>query len=286
MELSAQFSVKKLCDILDVNRSGFYKWKKRLEHPSERLKTYMSNLVLFKEYHAMYPSHGYRWLNAKIRLDTGLVLSNPYAHKCCKAAGIKSQAKHYRYKKPGAPYRVFPNLLLSEMNISGPLQCIVSDMTSFWVNGIYYELTLYMDLWNNEIVSHSLSAKRGDRMTYLQGLKDLMELKAQFPEYEMILHSDQGSVYSSKAFNELLPMYGIVRSMSRAGTPTDNASMEAINGWIKAEMFMDLHVTVQKPIEKEVDDYIAFFNEQRPAYSLNYMTPRQYRETFSPTVTA
>lgn len=88
-----------------------------------------------------------------------------------------------------------------------------------------------------------------------------MELKAQFPEYEMILHSDQGSVYSSKAFNELLPMYGIVRSMSRAGTPTDNASMEAINGWIKAEMFIDLHVTGQKPIEKEVDDYIAFFNE-------------------------
>lgn len=49
MELSAQFSVKHLCDVLDINRSGFYKWKKRLEHPSERLKTYVSNLMLFKE---------------------------------------------------------------------------------------------------------------------------------------------------------------------------------------------------------------------------------------------
>lgn len=286
MELSGIFPVKVLCETMGIQRSSFYSWRKQLSHPCTKTQNLLNNIRLFQEYHLRFPSHGYRWLNAKIRLDTGLVLSNPYAHKCCKAAGIKSQAKHYRYKKPGAPYRVFPNLLLSEMNISGPLQCIVSDMTSFWVNGIYYELTLYMDLWNNEIVSHSLSAKRGDRMTYLQGLKDLMELKAQFPEYEMILHSDQGSVYSSKAFNELLPMYGIVRSMSRAGTPTDNASMEAINGWIKAEMFMDLHVTGQKPIEKEVDDYIAFFNEQRPAYSLNYMTPRQYRETFSPTVTA
>ena len=44
----------------------------------------------------MYPSHGYRWLNAKIRLDTGLVVSDPYAHKCCKIAGIKSKSKHYR----------------------------------------------------------------------------------------------------------------------------------------------------------------------------------------------
>ena len=286
MELSGIFPVKVLCETMGIQRSSFYSWRKQLSHPCTKTQNLLNNIRLFQEYHLRFPSHGYRWLNAKIRLDTGLVLSNPYAHKCCKAAGIKSQAKHYRYKKSGAPYRVFPNLLLSEMNISGPLQCIVSDMTSFWVNGIYYELTLYMGLWNNEIVSHSLSAKRGDRMTYLQGLKDLMELKAQFPEYEMILHSDQGSVYSSKAFNELLPMYGIVRSMSRAGTPTDNASMEAINGWIKAEMFMDLHVTGQKPVEKEVDDYIAFFNEQRPAYSLNYMTPRQYRETFSPTVTA
>ena len=100
----------------------------------------------------------------------------------------------------------------------------------------------------------------------------------------MILHSDQGSVYSSKSFNELLPMYGITRSMSRAGTPTDNAAMEAINGWIKAELFTDLHVTGDKPVREEVDEYIVFFNELRPAYALNYLTPKQYRESFSPTL--
>ena len=138
-----------------------------------------------------------------------------------------------------------------------------------------------MDLWNNEIVSHSLSSKRGDRMTYISGLEKLIELKKQYPECRMILHSDQGSVYASKAFNELLPMYEIVRSMSRAGTPTDNAAMEAINGWIKAGLFMDLHVTGELPVEKEIDDYIIFFNEYRPDYSLNYMTPKQYRESNS-----
>ena len=129
-----------------------------------------------------------------------------------------------------------------------------------------------MDLWNNEIVSHALSAKRGDRMTYISGLKDLLELKKAHPEYKMILHSDQGSVYASKAYNY------VNRFMSRAGTPTDNAAMESINGWIKAERFMDLHVTGEKPVEQEIDDYIVFFNEERPAYSLNYLTPKQYRE--------
>lgn len=265
---------------MDISRSSFYYWKKRLSNPSERTKAFISNILLFTEYHEKYPSHGYRWLNAKIRLDTGLIVSDVYAHRCCKAAGIKSKTKHYKYKKPGAPFKIYPNLLLSELNVTGPMQCIVSDMTAFYVKGIYYELTIYMDLWNNEILSYSLSSKRGDRMTYVSGLQDILELKKEYPEFKTVLHSDQGSVYSSKAFNELLPAYNIVRSMSRAGTPTDNGAMEAINGWIKAEMFTDFHVTTNENIQEELAQYVKFFNEERPAYSLNYLTPKQFRERY------
>lgn len=270
-----------LCDVLDINRSGFYKWKHRLEHPSNRLKTFVSNLMLFKEYHEKYPSHGYRWLNAKIRLDTGLILSDQYAHKCCKTAGIVSRSKHYRYKKPGDPFKVYPNLLMQGLNVDGPLQCVVSDMTAFYLKGIYYELTFFMDLWNNEILTYSLSQKRGDRMTYISGLNGLLDIKRQYPNLETVLHTDQGSVYASKSFNELLPLYNIVHSMSRAGTPTDNAAMEAINGWIKSEMFTDLHITKNENIQEQVAAYIMFYNEQRPAYSLNYLTPKQYREYYA-----
>ena len=278
LELSIQFPVERLCKVVGINRSSFYKWKKRLEHPSDRLKTFVSSLTLFKEYHAKYPSHGYRWLNAKIRLDTGLIISNQYAHKCCKTAGIVSCSKHYRYKKPGDPFKIYPNLLATGLNINGPLQCIVSDMTAFYLKGIYYELTFFMDLWNNEILSYSLSAKRGDRMTYICGLNGLIDIKQNYPNLKTILHSDQGSVYASKSFNDLLPLYNIVHSMSRAGTPTDNAAMEAINGWVKAEIFNDFHLTSNENIKNEVAEYIRFFNEERPAYSLNYLTPKQYRE--------
>lgn len=240
----------------------------------------MHNLLLFKEYHEKYPSHGYRWLNAKLRIDFGLVISTSMAHKCCKELGIKSQSKRSRRKAHASPFTPYPNLLRGGLNIDGPLQCVVSDMTAFYFNGVYHELTLYMDLWNNEILAHALSSKRGDRKTYISGLRDLLEIKEQYPELEMVLHTDQGVVYSSKAFNELLPMYNIVRSMSRAGTPTDNGSMEAINGWIKEELFMDFHITGEKDIKEEIDDYIVFFNEQRPAYALNYLTPKEYREQF------
>lgn len=88
MEMSSQFPVKHLCRVLGINRSGFYKWKKRLEQPSDRLKTLAANLMLFKEYHSKYPSHGYRWLNAKIRLDTGLVMSDQLPTKYVNRQGL------------------------------------------------------------------------------------------------------------------------------------------------------------------------------------------------------
>ncbi len=169
-------------------------------------------------------------------------MSDQRAHRCCKFAGIQSKAKHYRYKKSGTPSKVFPNLMLAGVNVDGPLQCVVSDMTAFRVNNRYHELTLYMDLWNNEILTYGLSAKKDDRMTYIKGLNSLLELKKLNPDIEMLLHTDQGSVYSSKEFNEVLPLFNITRSMSRAGTPTDNAAMESINGWIKSEMKLDFHI--------------------------------------------
>ena len=103
--------MKILCKVMGINRSSFYYWKKHLGDPAPRTRNLIDNIQLFTKYHLKYPSHGYRWLNAKIHLDTGAAFSDPYAHKYCKIAGIKSRAKHYRYKKPGDPGRIFPNLL-------------------------------------------------------------------------------------------------------------------------------------------------------------------------------
>ena len=108
-----------LCQKMGIQRSSFYNWKKNLANPSERASNLASNIELFREYHQKYPSHGYRWLNAKIKLDKGIVLSDPYAHKCCKIAGIKSVSKHYKYKKPGEPGKTYPNLLLAGINVDG-----------------------------------------------------------------------------------------------------------------------------------------------------------------------
>ena len=226
-----------------------------MRNPSKKIIQRMSDVSLFEEYHQQYPSHGYRWLNAKIRLDLGVIYSDNYAHRCCKYAGIKSKAKKIKAKQSKERQYVYPNLLTYDLNITSPLTFVVSDMTAFWCQNTYYELTLYMDLFNNEIVAYDLSSKRGDRMTYFNGLQELIEKKKEYSNLELVLHTDQGSVYSSKAFNELLPLYNITHSMSRAGTPTDNSAMEAINGWIKEELFMDFHI-------KDRDNVPLILNDQ------------------------
>jgi hypothetical protein len=149
-----------------------------------------------------------------------------YAYKCCRLAGIKSVSKHYKYKKPGES-RTYPNLLLAGINIDGPSQCIVSDMTAFYVKNTYYEL-LYGSITRFRPRTFLKAWRPYDILT------DFLEFTKKFPGVKHILHSDQGSVYASKDFNQLLPAYNITRSMSRAGTPTDNAAMESINGWMKA----------------------------------------------------
>ena len=51
--------------------------------------------------------------------------------------------------------KAYPNLILAGLKTDGTMQCIVNDMTAFRLRGVCYELTLYMDLWNNEILGHS-----------------------------------------------------------------------------------------------------------------------------------
>ncbi len=267
---------------MNINRSGFYKWLDRRKNPSIREITRNSDCKLFENYHNLFPSHGYRWLNAKIRLDLGVVYSDNYAHKICKFLGIKSISKHVkRYgKKVNKELKNFPNYILALLNPFAPFQIIVSDMTAFWANQHYYELTLFMDLFNNEIVGYSLSNKRGDPSTYHNALSDVLALKKEYSDFETILHTDQGSVYSSKKFNESLNLYNIIHSMSKPGKPTENGAMESINGWIKEELFLDFHINSSNDIFYEIDKYIYYFNYERPQSALNYLTPIQYKKQF------
>ena len=233
---------------------------------------------LLKKEHQLHPSHGYHRLAQDVFAATGWVFSHNLAHKCCKAAGIRSKARKC-YKKPGEESVKFPNKIMGDWNASRPLEIVVSDMTIFKHKGKRWEWTLLLDTFNNEILAHQATPISGSNKPYYHCLEHLMLLAGKKEEQtpQVVFHTDQGSVYSSRAFCQAHEHYNILRSMSRGGTPTDNPIIEALNGWMKEELYLDFDLATAENVPALLDKYVRYFNTVRPAAALGYKSPVQYK---------
>lgn len=263
---------------MHVNRSGYYKWKAR-QGSKNRYEINRNHLTqLLWEAHEKHRSYGYHRLATVIRNETGWLFSDNLAHKCCKHAGIKARVNHYNWKKTlmGKEHKIHPNIIRGKWNASKPMEIIASDMTMIRHNGVKYEWTYMLDTFNNEIISSHISDVPGDRRPYFNCLSDLIE-KTKEQKEPVILHTDQGSIYSSKAFNDAHKKYNIIHSMSRAGKPTDNPVIESINGWIKSEIYSEKWYRRYSTAKEMIAAYVDYFNNERPAYALQYKSPVQFR---------
>ena len=97
-----KYPVSLLCRLLDVSRSGYYKWRRRrgIKNRYEKDRELLTELLY--SHHLRHPSYGYHRLSVSVFRETGWIFSHNLAHKCCKQAGIHSKArKHGKYRKPG-----------------------------------------------------------------------------------------------------------------------------------------------------------------------------------------
>ena len=279
--MKEKYPIVFLCQLMGVSKSGYYKWKNRQGTLNRYEQDRQLLTKLLTEQHQKHPSHGYHMLADDVFQATGWVFSHNLAHKCCKYAGIQSKARKYRYKKKDDEENVeFPNEVNGNWNATGPIQIVVSDMTVFKNKGRNWEWTLLVDTFNNEILAHQATPVQGNTKPYyhcLEALKKLAGKKNEEQTPQVVLHTDQGSVYSSQAFRQAHEHYNILRSMSKVGTPTDNAIIEALNGWIKEELCLDFHLETAEDVPKLLDEYVYYFNNRRPAAALGYKSPVQYK---------
>lgn len=280
--MSREYDVQDLCALMGVSRSGYYKWKKRAKSERDIMREEM--IALVETVHAEHKSHGYRWTAAYIRLEYGYECSDNYIYKCFRFLGIKAETKHqvhYRRRKERDKY---PNLIYTTWEtVDRPRQVIVSDMMAFkfWI--LYFEVTFYFDVFTKEILTYKVAARKGDRNQYINGLEDVKDLLKGQTE-PVVLHTDQGSVYASMAYNDLIKDTVIVRSMSRAGKPTDNPVNESLNGWMKEELYMDFRIDECRSRDEfmaVLERYDDFYNNHRPCYALGYDTPVNYRKRYT-----
>jgi len=155
------------------------------------------------------------------------------------------------------------------------MSLVVADMTCLMHKGVRYEWTILLDTFNNEILAHALSCN-GNIAPYYHCL-EVLKQKSLLIHRTVTLHTDQGAVFSSRGFQISHNGYPILRSMSRVGTPTDNPIIEALNGWMKNELYLEFGLRNTDDLLGTLDRYVLFFNHERPAAALHYKSPVQFK---------
>lgn len=266
---------------MNISRSGYYKWVKTRDvlNRYEINRKDLGELII--NIHKRKPSYGYHRIRKIILDETGWIVSDNLVHKVCKILKIKSKAKHYKYKKPGEESVKYENLIGYNWNTKRPFEKVVSDTTSFWFKKKKYDWTFYLDVFNNEIVGSDVRETMYGNgiLNHNKAVENMLnnKIKRGYKDLETIVHTDQGIIYSSVSFNNIFNSYTVTRSMSRAGTPTDNPIIESKNGWIKKEMYIDFDINNYNTVQEFIDDIIWDNNNYRPSYALNYKTPIEYR---------
>jgi len=273
-ELSKRFSVPWLCSLYGVSKSGYYRWLKSEKKPNRYQQLHQEVDELVQKEHALHPSYGYRSINAVIRRETGWILSNHAILKSMQRLHICSKARRKKTYRVGQEHTIFPNVLNRQFHTTEPFKHIATDICQFRNKGTRYFLTVYLDMFNNEIISWNLRTK-DDVPLILEPLRKVLPLKCQ--GRPMLIHSDQGSQYASYSYVMLLRDNGIVQSMSRAGTPRDNAVMESCFGWFKDMLFYDFNISTCSNVPDALHSAVHHYNTLRPAYALNYKTPAQFK---------
>ncbi len=135
---------------------------------------------------------------------------------------IESGKEHVKYPR-----------LVTDWSTNRLFEKVASDTTLLKHRGKRYDFTYYIDAYNNEIVGYDVSTYRhgADFNHHLRALNRFIDTKIKrgYKDLETFLHTDQGSIYSSRAFEKAHKYCNIIRSMSRAGTPKDNGLIESTN---------------------------------------------------------
>ena len=185
---------------------------------------------------------------------------------------VRKKRKYSSYK--GTLGKIADNLLKRNFKANKPNEKWVTDVTEFKINENKLYLSPIIDLFNGEVISFNLS-----RHPVFNQVLDMLDkaFKIIPNGTNLILHSDQGWQYQMKQYQHLLKEKGIRQSMSRKGNCLDNSCAENFFGLLKSELFyLNKYKTIEE-LEKDIIEYIEYYNNRRIKSKLKGMSPVQYR---------
>ena len=203
-------------------------------------------------------------------------VSRNKARKLMKEAGVlvKRRKKFKVTTDSNHAKPLFDNVLDRGFAFDGPDQAYVQDITYIWTQEGWLYLATVIDLYSRRIVGWSM----GSRMTAQLVCDALtMAIRQRQPEAGLIVHSDRGSQYASKAYRRLLKAHGFVGSMSRKGNCWDNAVAESFFGSLKQERVQWRNYQTRNEAQQDIMNYITmWYNSLRLHSYLDYKSPNQF----------
>ena len=263
-----------LCRVLRVSRSGYYKYEKRNHEEKKMREIPLINKVGTIQKRAK-GSYGARRMSRELR-NQGHNIGRHQAGSLMKKAGTEFQSrKKFRRTTDSRHNRpVAENLLNREFEVDQPDRVWCGDITYLWTMQGWLYLAVILDLFSRKVVGWSMS-NRINAQLVVDALR--MAYWRRKPPPGLLHHSDRGSQYASKAYQEELKNYKMICSMSRKGDCWDNAVAESFFRSLKTERTDDTLYLTRNEARADVVDYIEmFYNSHRLHSSLGYESPNQY----------
>lgn len=272
---TAIFEIAIMLRVLNVSKSGFYAWLKRLASP--RAKQNATLLEEIKGVHeASRGSYGSPRVTATLR-RSGSRVSKHRVARLMRTAELRGKS-HRKSRvsttnsKHGEPRNV--NLLERDFTASEPDQKWLSDITYLPTTEGWLYLAVVLDMFSRRIVGWGFSSSLESSLVV--SAFD-MACQSRKPSDGLMFHSDQGVQYASAEFKAALSRLEVVQSMSRKGDCWDNSPCESFFATLKLEL--DLRKARGTKLETQalVFEWMeVFYNRQRLHSSLGYLSPAEF----------
>ena len=274
---TVEFRVKRMCHALSVQRSGYYAWRRRT--PSTRAQANEVLLKLIREEHeTSRKTYGSPRIK-KVLERKGVLCGKNRVARLMRMHGIAAKKRHKWHptttqRKPGVVPA--PNWLNQEFTAVAPNRKWVSDFTYIDTAEGWLYLATVLDLFSRKVVGWAMSEWMD---TDLVETAWQMALLGRRPEPGLLHHSDQGSQYTSAAYQKSLTTAFVQLSMSRVGNCYDNAVAESFFGTLKTECVTGQFAT-RALAHTSIFEYIeVWYNRQRLHSTLGYLSPVEFERS-------
>ena len=265
--MKGKYTVSDILLALQVPRSNYYRWLGE-EREISLSSTEGAIIELCKKTKYRY---GHRKIKTLLKREYAIKLNRNTVQSIMQKHNLQCRVKpKRRWKSQGETVVVRPNLLNRDFTASAPNQKWVTDITYIQYGSSTKYLSTIIDLYNNEIVAYKLCNHQQTSLV-IDTLREALAARNN-PEGVMI-HSDQGTVYTSYAFQDYVMEHHLVSSMSRRGNCWDNAVIESFHSSLKSEefQFVKFNSLNNAEVTDRVTAYLNYYNEERIQEKLGYL---------------